>query len=280
MLITKTVMIKWNSKIKKHYVDLGYEFTKMKDSFVVNVNDLTDGSAVMVDVECDYCKNVYQKHWCNYILENKKSLIHKDCCKLCTKKKIQESSMTKYGVPSVFCLEEVKDRIKETNLEKYGCENVMYNDIIREKALRSLCDINGIIFSKQQEYLCKLLDGKINCKYGKYCVDILLDNNIYIEYDGGGHYLSAILGSDTIENIKLKDINREKYLENKGLKLIRIISSKDELIEDFYMKIIIYCCKKFLIDTKYTKITIDLDNNSISSNKFKFNINFKKNKMK
>lgn len=25
MLITKTVMIKWNSKIKKHYVDLGYD---------------------------------------------------------------------------------------------------------------------------------------------------------------------------------------------------------------------------------------------------------------
>lgn len=133
MLITKTVMIKWNSKIKKHYVDLGYEFTKMKDNFAVNVNDLTDGSAAMVDVECDYCKNVYQKHWCNYILENKKSLIHKDCCKLCRKKKIQESSMTKYGVPSVFCLDEVKNKIKETNLEKYGCENPFESEEIKSK---------------------------------------------------------------------------------------------------------------------------------------------------
>lgn len=28
MLLSKTVELKWNSKIKKHYVDYGYEYTK------------------------------------------------------------------------------------------------------------------------------------------------------------------------------------------------------------------------------------------------------------
>lgn len=59
MLISKTVLIKWNAKTKKHYVSLGYEFTKMGDSFEVNVNDLTLGSNVLVDVKCDYCGKNY-----------------------------------------------------------------------------------------------------------------------------------------------------------------------------------------------------------------------------
>lgn len=28
MLLSKDVTLKWNSKIKKHYVDLGYRYTK------------------------------------------------------------------------------------------------------------------------------------------------------------------------------------------------------------------------------------------------------------
>ena len=48
MLISKTAFVKWNSKNKKHYVDLGYTFTKMGDEFEVNVEDLTSGSYAMV----------------------------------------------------------------------------------------------------------------------------------------------------------------------------------------------------------------------------------------
>lgn len=33
MLKETLVEVKWNAKIKKHYVDLGYEFTKMGDTF-------------------------------------------------------------------------------------------------------------------------------------------------------------------------------------------------------------------------------------------------------
>ena len=41
MLLTKYVTLKWNSKIYKHYVDLGYTYTKMNDEFEVYIDDLT-----------------------------------------------------------------------------------------------------------------------------------------------------------------------------------------------------------------------------------------------
>ena len=87
MLISKTVEIKWNSKIKKHYVDKGYTFTKMGESVVVNVNDLTNGSTAIVRVKCDYCGNEYNKPGNRYITEHN-GLIKKDCCCKCKKFKI------------------------------------------------------------------------------------------------------------------------------------------------------------------------------------------------
>ena len=55
MLISKTAIIKWNSKNKKWYESKDYIYTKMGDEFLVKVEDLTNGSNVYVDVECDGC---------------------------------------------------------------------------------------------------------------------------------------------------------------------------------------------------------------------------------
>ncbi len=54
-LITKTVMVKWNSKTKRHYEDLGYLYTKIGDEFEVKIEDLTKGSNVKVNCKCDGC---------------------------------------------------------------------------------------------------------------------------------------------------------------------------------------------------------------------------------
>lgn len=73
MLLSKTVILKWNPRIKKYYVNLGYTYTSINDEFEVNVEDLTDGSNAMVDVECDYCGMRYIKRWTNYLSENSHS---------------------------------------------------------------------------------------------------------------------------------------------------------------------------------------------------------------
>ena len=54
-LITKTVMVKWNGKTKRHYEDLGYLYTRIGDEFEVKIEDLTKGSNVKVKCKCDGC---------------------------------------------------------------------------------------------------------------------------------------------------------------------------------------------------------------------------------
>ncbi|WP_091014530.1 DUF2726 domain-containing protein [Paenibacillus amylolyticus] len=55
MLVEETVEVKWNSANKGHYLLKGYLFTKMGDSLVVNVRDLTPSSKIKVKLKCDQC---------------------------------------------------------------------------------------------------------------------------------------------------------------------------------------------------------------------------------
>ena len=68
MLITKSVLIEWNSpKNRKWYEEREYIFTKWKDKFEVRVEDLPDGSKAKVDVECDNCGEILTGIiWSNY----------------------------------------------------------------------------------------------------------------------------------------------------------------------------------------------------------------------
>ena len=153
MLLSKNVKIKWNSKIKKHYVDIGYEYTKMGDEFCVNVNDLTKGSHIEVDIECDYCHKIYQKHWNNYINENMNSTIHKDACNNCKTLKAKESNQLVYGCDNVFELEQTKQKILKTNIQKYGVDNPSKSEEIKEKIKKVNIEKYGCeYFTQTDEY--------------------------------------------------------------------------------------------------------------------------------
>lgn len=153
MLLSKEVKIKWNSKVKNHYVDLGYKYTKMGDKFCVNVNDLTNGSSIKVDIECDYCHKIYQKHWYNYITENMNSIVHKDACNSCKTLKTKESNQLVYGCDNVFELEQIKQKIIETNIQKYGVDNPSKSEEIKEKIKRVNVEKYGCeYFTQTEEY--------------------------------------------------------------------------------------------------------------------------------
>ena len=79
MLLTKTVKIKWCSNSKQWYINKGYKFTKMKDEFNIKVEDLQEGSHVLVDVKCDnpnckepYLKPMYYKNYKRSVDNNNK----------------------------------------------------------------------------------------------------------------------------------------------------------------------------------------------------------------
>lgn len=145
MLLKQMVNLKWNSKIKKHYVDLGYKFTKMGDEFLVDVNDLTKGSNVSVKVKCDYCKDIYDVVWHSYYkLKQKEN--NKDCCSNphCTIKKAKESLMMLHGVDNARKIDGVNEKIIQTNLDKYGCANPFANEEIKEKIRNTNLEKYGV----------------------------------------------------------------------------------------------------------------------------------------
>ena len=70
-LISKTVMVKWHGKIRKHYESLGYVYTKKGDEFEVSIEDLTKGSHVKVDCKCDGCGKDLTLAYKSYISQAK-----------------------------------------------------------------------------------------------------------------------------------------------------------------------------------------------------------------
>lgn len=145
LMLTKEVEVKWNSKNKKHFVDLGYTYTKMKDSFIVKVEDLSHASNVRVKVECDYCHEPYDVIWWSYVKLKKKDN-NTDCCNKpeCTTKKAHESLIQKYGTAKIFKIDKIKQKIKQTNIKKYGVENPFASKEIISKIRKTNIERYGV----------------------------------------------------------------------------------------------------------------------------------------
>ena len=57
------VDVKWSSRTKTHYTDLGYEYTRMGDTFRVDVVDLPTKSKIKVLVQCPGCDATRRIPW-------------------------------------------------------------------------------------------------------------------------------------------------------------------------------------------------------------------------
>lgn len=87
---------------------------------------------------------------------------------------------------------------------------------------------NGIPASKMQISIANQLGGKINFPISDIgYIDILLDNNICIEYDGGGHNLSVKIGKISQEEFDIKESKRNSRLIENGYKILKIVNTKD-----------------------------------------------------
>jgi very-short-patch-repair endonuclease len=112
----------------------------------------------------------------------------------------------------------------------------------REKFRKKLSEDGKVPCSAQQRYIYDLVGGKLNYNIGRYVVDIALpDNNICIEYNGGGHRLSVLFGTMTNSEFDSREFKRKEYIKNKGWKIIIIESPTDNMPIDLDIM--------FLIDT-------------------------------
>lgn len=134
--------MKWHSNNKAHFVNKGYNFTKMGDSFNVFVEDLFSSSRCKIKMQCDYCNNVYETTYATYVLGRKKS--NKDACKNCAPLKATEINKErhkkiKFKRAREIC--ETKNYTLLTKEEEYTSANmIIYYDCPKHGVRKSFLD--------------------------------------------------------------------------------------------------------------------------------------------
>jgi hypothetical protein len=204
------------------------------------------------------------------------------------KRKQQNTILETYGVSNISMLQEVKDKKHKTNLNLYGSEEYLGSKkciedrtetLLRKygvdhpmkipgvsfraskNAMRSKCEQGTVCSSKQQRYICNLFKGNLNTyiEDSNISLDITLEGNIAIEYDGSGHRMPIKLNGVSEQDFNRKEQKRSYFVLNQGWKLIRIISSKDLLPSDEVLLQMLSEAKTLFTTTERSWITYNLD---------------------
>lgn len=147
--------------------------------------------------------------------------------------RIRNTTEQRFGVSNASQSEKIKEKILQTNLSRYGHENPAQSPEVREKMSKTLYANSSQKSSKQQRYINELYRGILNFPVKYYCADIYLpDDNLIIEYDGGGHMLNVVMGRETVEEYNYKEIVRFNVIKNEGFKQMKIVSNSDKLPSD------------------------------------------------
>lgn len=159
------------------------------------------------------------------------------------KLKSKETCLNKYGVDNASKSDVVKKKIKNSFIEKYGVENIMYLDEYKEKIVQSFKQHGNTPTSNMQIKVSNILKEIFGQEsidddvvVGYYICDMILnycDCLIDVEYDGWYWH------KDSAQ----RDAIRNKYIANKGYKILRIVSkeslpTKEQIIEaiDYLVK--------------------------------------------
>lgn len=187
MLITKTVKIFGTPKNVSYYSKLGYEI-KYHEYIDVLSEDLPHSSKIKVDVMCDYCGEIIQKCWCNYVMGHNN--IDKDSCKKCSSLKNLESvqkvcsenpdfwksitekrentMLEKYGHKNPSQIEQFVKKREATNISVYGCANPYQNAEIQAKMRDTMVARYGVPYSLQNDNIKKKAMLTCYSHYGVY----------------------------------------------------------------------------------------------------------------
>lgn len=137
-----------------------------------------------------------------------------------SKKAIQE----KYGVKKAFQSKDIREKAKESSRLKYGVDYALQNEEIRKQAQEALTKSGKVPVSKPQRAIFDLLQKHYKNCYLNYPESLLsldcavfLDNvKIDIEYDGWYWHQN-----------QQKDIKRDRVVQKRGYKVLRIKGSSD-----------------------------------------------------
>ena len=269
MILKQNISIVITTFNKDYYNEKFNKEFNYGDKIEVPIDILAPFSQKRVSVQCDYCGKIYEATFCKV-----SSHPHDIACKDCKIIKIHKTMLERYGTTQNTLIPEVQEKIKKDSLEKYGVENPMNSIGAREKAKKTNLIKYGVeyplqnyeIFSRtnttdnvavssNQIKLQQILGGSLNYPIDKFFIDILIDNKICFEYDGGGHWKAVYMGRITMEKFIEKEHQRDNKIIENGYKVFRFLCPNDRLPNESEIIQIYYTGLDLL--EKYNKIIYD-----------------------
>jgi hypothetical protein len=135
MILSKKIKIKLNNSTKDHFENLGYNFEKGKE-IEIPLEHLNKGSNYKVEVKCDRCGKIKEIPYRKYLI-NISNGNYYSCSAKCSKDKIEQSNIKKFGTKNYFQSEEGKLKIKNIIIEKFGVDNISKLENIKQKKLET-----------------------------------------------------------------------------------------------------------------------------------------------
>lgn len=214
--------VKWNSANKEWYIKKGYIFTKIKDTLIVDVIDLTPSATNIVEFSCDYCYEkgiitVYHRQW-NVQLRSMKTIQKHTCINCSGKKKIESKKIlgTVYTDNSRKAHDKFKlsfDNIK-SSFESKNYMILTENYLNNKQLLQFVCRIHSDI-GVQTTTADRINRIKHNCKACQKEQDIYNIKNSLEELDSLQIYKEVLSGK-----IKAFPSGFFKYSKSEDIKKI------------------------------------------------------------
>jgi hypothetical protein len=201
MIITKKVKVRINNINKKHYKDV-----KLNDIIEVNVDELSKGSHVEIDVACDVCGKNKKMLYKTYIKHTKND--GKYYCRICNKVNTKKTNIERYGVEVPIQSKEIMKKINTTNLIRYGFKWCTQNNIIKEKQRKTCNERYGCdSVSLNYDIRCKQTLTKIKRIIKKYT------NDEFISYDNDSKIITLKCCNNHIYEIR-RTLLYDRYRTN------------------------------------------------------------------
>ena len=167
----------------------------------------------------------------------------------------------KYGGNTPMCSPEVRIKGQATCLERYGFISPLSADEVLSKASITRFLNNTCTVSIEQAKLATWFDGIPNYPVGRYNVDMLLDDNIVLEYDGGAHRIDIKHGRLTDVEFDAKESQRSQYIIDHGYRIIRFVNIHDTILEHEQCKRAFAQCKS--LSQNNCMVSYDFDTGNI-----------------
>lgn len=193
------ITMAWMPTNKDYYIDKGYVFTKMRDTFLVKAEDLPEKSNKKVAVQCDYCGQIYETSFKVLMNGREKG---KDCCKECQPLKFADSCKIKFGCDNPFQNKEVKEKIKATNIMKYGVDNPSKFEEFKEKAKKTNLEKFGDSYA--------LRNPEIKAKAESTCLEKYGVTNPFGNSEIQAKIKNTLQNKYGVDNISQSKENKEK----------------------------------------------------------------------